>query len=112
MALKIRLRQQGRKNRISYRLVVIDSRNPRDGRYVESVGWYNPIETDPDKVLCIHEDRVQHWLDQGAQLTEKAESLVKRAAPNVIKQKKQKEVEHRAKMAAKRRARKKAKAKS
>ena len=46
MALKIRLRQQGRKNRPFYRLVLTDSRTPRDGKYVEALGWYNPIEKD------------------------------------------------------------------
>jgi small subunit ribosomal protein S16 len=43
MALKIRLRQQGRKNRQTYRLVVTDIRNPRDGKYLEMIGWYNPF---------------------------------------------------------------------
>ena len=51
MALKIRLRQQGRKNRPFYRMVVTDVRAPRDGKYCEALGWYNPFETELDK-LC------------------------------------------------------------
>ena len=46
MALKIRLRQQGRNNRPFYRLVVTDARSPRDGKYVEALGWYNPFEAE------------------------------------------------------------------
>ena len=109
MALKIRLRQQGRTNRLCYRLVVTDGRTPRDGRYIESVGWYNPIEQDTDKNLCIREDRIQHWLDHGAILTTKAAALVKKAAPNVIKQLNEKDEKKRLAETAKRKAKKKAK---
>lgn len=84
MVLKIRLRQQGRTNRLTYRLVVADSRSPRDGKYVENLGYYDPhMEGEKDAVL--HEDRIQHWVDQGAELSEKAEALVARKAPGVIK---------------------------
>ena len=98
MALKIRLRQMGRTNRLMYRLVVTDSRTPRDGKYLEGVGHYNPHIDGNDDVSVV-EDRVQYWLDRGAELTEKAEKLVARAAPGVMKTlrekqnaKKQKEV--------------------
>lgn len=98
MALKIRLRQMGRTNRLIYRLVVTDSRTPRDGKYLEGVGHYNPHIQGNDDVSVV-EDRIQYWLDRGAELTEKAEKLVARAAPGVIKAlrdkqnaKKQKEV--------------------
>jgi len=84
MALKIRLRQQGRRNQQTYRLVLSDSRAPRDGKYIETLGWYNPQESEPEKNLNVLGDRVQHWLNQGAILTEKAETLVKRGAPEVI----------------------------
>ena len=85
MALKIRFRQQGRKNRLQYRLVVVDSRARRDGKYVESIGWYNPVEpTDSHNSVFIKPDRLQHWLDHGAQLTEKAEALMKNIAPEVM----------------------------
>lgn len=84
MVLKIRLRQQGRRNSLKYRLVVADARSPRDGRFVEILGHYDPA-LDADKQLTVHGDRVSFWIDQGAQMSEKAASLVKRGAPDVIK---------------------------
>jgi small subunit ribosomal protein S16 len=110
MALKIRLRQQGRTNRTFYRLVVTDSRSPRDGKYVEALGWYNPIEEANDKKLAIKTDRIQHWLNVGAQLTEKAETLIRKSAPQIIQGLTEKERAHRAKMASKRKAKKKVQA--
>ena len=85
MALKIRLRRQGRVHRPFYRLVVADATMPRDGKYVESLGWYNPVETEEDKVLYVKPDRIEYWLNQGAQATEKAEALMAKAAPEVMK---------------------------
>jgi small subunit ribosomal protein S16 len=108
MALKIRLRQQGRTNRAFYRLVVTDSRSPRDGKYVEALGWYNPVEEADDKKLAIKTDRIQHWLNVGAQLTENAENLIRKSAPEIIQGQVEKERAHRAKIAAKRKAKKKA----
>jgi small subunit ribosomal protein S16 len=108
MALKIRLRQQGRKNRAFYRLVVADSRSPRDGKYVEALGWYNPIEEADDKKLAIKTDRIQHWLNVGAQLTESVENLIRTSAPEIIQGQVEKECAYRAKIAAKRKAKKKA----
>lgn len=83
MVLKIRLRQQGRRNSLKYRLVVADARSPRDGRFVEIVGHYDPA-LDAEKQLTVHGDRVSYWIDQGAQMSEKVTSLVKRGAPEVI----------------------------
>jgi small subunit ribosomal protein S16 len=108
MALRIRLRKQGRTNRPFFRMVVTDCRNPRDGQYVEALGWYDPLESDNEKNLNIHTDRIQHWLNQGALLTESAEALVSRAAPHVIKGLREKELAQRLALATKRRARKKA----
>lgn len=108
MALKIRLRQQGRTNRAFYRLVVTDSRSPRDGKYVEALGWYNPIEESEDKKLDFKTDRIQHWLSVGAQLTETVENLMRASAPGIVKGQVAKELAHRAKAAAKRKAKKKA----
>lgn len=102
MALKIRLRQQGRANRTSYRLVVADVRSPRDGKYVEAVGWYNPIEKEDDKILFIKEERIKHWLNVGAQLTEKAACLVAQRAPDIIRDQTEKTVAKKAKKASKR----------
>ena len=108
MALKIRMRKQGRKNRPFYRLVVTNVRRKRDGAYIESVGWYDPVQEDADKTLSVNAERVQHWIDQGAQLSEKAEALVAKAAPAVIKQLKEKLVKRQANLTAKRKARRKA----
>jgi len=104
MALKIRLRQQGRKNRLVYRLVLSDSRSPRDGKYIEVLGWYNPHETEAEKNLNVQGERVKHWLDLGAVLSEKAEFLVKKGAPEVIQSFQQKKLEARAKVCAKKKA--------
>lgn len=85
MALKIRLRQQGRNNRQTYRLVVTDSRNPRDGKYIEMVGWYDPMrESGSDAEL--KGERILHWLEKGAVLTQKAQALVSRMAPATLKE--------------------------
>lgn len=110
MALKIRLRQQGRTNRAFFRLVVTDSRSPRDGKYLEALGWYNPIEAEDDKKLAFKTDRIQHWLSVGAQLTDSAAHLIRKTSPHVILEQTKKEVEHRAKAATKRKAKKKVQA--
>jgi len=104
MALKIRLRQQGRKNRLVYRLVLTESRNPRDGKYIEMLGWYNPHDKDDAKVCKVEEARVRHWLLQGAEITPKAKVLVSREAPEVIKEYHARRVEALAKACAKRKA--------
>jgi small subunit ribosomal protein S16 len=107
MALKIRLRQQGRTNRQTYRLVVTDIRHPRDGKYLEMVGWYNPFSNDNN--CHVHADRIHYWVGQGAQITPNAEALIAKVAPHVIKEIRAKRQEKRVKKAAKRRALKKAK---
>lgn len=108
MALKIRLRSQGTTNRVMYRLVVTDSRSPRDGKYLEAVGWYNPYANDEASRLNVKTERVQHWINNGAILSECCESLVKQAAPAVIKSLSEKRVNAAAKRR-QRRAGKKAK---
>lgn len=110
MALKIRLRQQGRNNRPFYRVVVANVRSPRDGKYVEAVGWYNPFETETDKLLSLDTPRIQHWMNVGAELTEPVSQLLSHVAPDMLRQKVQKDVAHRAKALKKRKARKKAEA--
>jgi len=72
--VKIRLRRTGAKKKPSYRVVVADSRTPRDGRFIEIVGHYNP-RTEPATVK-IHEDRVLHWLSVGAQPTDTVKKLL------------------------------------
>jgi small subunit ribosomal protein S16 len=110
MALKIRLRQQGRTNRSFYRLVLTDSRSPRDGKYLELLGWYNPIEAEENKKLSFKADRIEYWLGLGAQLTETAESLVKKASPQIIQNLKKRELERKAKALTKLKAKKHAQA--
>ena len=65
MAVRIRLRRTGGKKQPSYRVVVADSRSPRDGRFIENIGHYNP-RTDPATVE-IDQERARYWLSQGAQ---------------------------------------------
>jgi len=72
--VKIRLRRVGTKNRPSYRLVVVDSRAPRDGAFINIIGHYNPL-TDPETVV-IDEEKALHWLRQGAQPTVTATRLL------------------------------------
>lgn len=112
MALKIRLRPQGRKNRPFYRVVVTESTNRRDGAYVEALGWYNPVERNEENVLKLDAERTEHWLNQGAQPTEKVLSLIAKGAPNVYQAMTQRLSERQAKLREKRKAAKKAKAAS
>lgn len=72
--LKIRFSRVGKKKQPSYRIVVTDSRSPRDGRFVEIVGHYNPL-TDPPSVT-LKEDRVAEWLRRGAQPSEAAAKVL------------------------------------
>ncbi len=74
--LKIRLRRVGAKKQPSYRIVVADSREPRDGRFIEAIGFYNP-RTDPETVQ-VQEGRALHWLSVGAQPTETAARLLEK----------------------------------
>ena len=75
--VKIRLRRVGAKHRPSYRLVVADSRAPRDGAFINIIGHYNPL-TDPETVV-IDEEKALHWLGQGAQPTATANRLLSNA---------------------------------
>ncbi len=77
MATKIRLKRIGRRNRPFYRMVVMDSRSRRDGAAIEELGWYNPI--DLDHSFSLKEDRILHWLREGAQTTDAAHKLLRRA---------------------------------
>ncbi|MCS7287380.1 MAG: 30S ribosomal protein S16 [Anaerolineae bacterium] len=75
--VKIRLRRMGMKKQPSYRIVVCDSRAPRDGKYIESIGFYNP-RTEPDTIQ-INEERALYWLGVGAQPTEAVLKLFEKA---------------------------------
>jgi small subunit ribosomal protein S16 len=76
MAVKIRLARHGAKKRPFYRIVVADAESPRDGKYLESVGTYNPLK-DPAEV-SLKKERVRHWMNQGAILTNTIKSLLKK----------------------------------
>lgn len=77
MALKIRLRQQGRRNRQVYRLVITDVHSKRDGKYIEMLGWYDP-HIQGDQNGAVKSERVRYWVSVGAQVTEGAKSFIKR----------------------------------
>jgi len=89
MATKIRLARGGSKKRPFYRIVAADTRSPRDGRFIEKLGTYNPLlAKDSAERITMDKDRVQYWLDQGAQPTDRvlrfldAEGMMKREARN------------------------------
>lgn len=110
MALAIRLRQQGRRNRCVFRVVVMDARARRDGKYLEELGWYNPYETEADRTLNIKADRIQHWVSLGAQMSESVACLVKSRAPSVSRWHVERKMAQQTKRRAQRKARKTARA--
>ncbi|MDP2228845.1 MAG: 30S ribosomal protein S16 [Moraxellaceae bacterium] len=75
----IRLARGGAKKRPFYQVVVTDSRNPRDGRFIERVGFFNPIATGKEERLRVNAERYQYWVSQGAQPSERVAALVKDA---------------------------------
>ncbi|MEA2012117.1 MAG: 30S ribosomal protein S16 [Verrucomicrobiota bacterium] len=75
MAVRIRLRRMGKTNSPSYRVMVADKRSPRDGKFIEQIGYYRPIQ----KELDIKLDRAEYWLSQGASPSETVERLIKMA---------------------------------
>ena len=94
MAVKIRLRRVGRKKAPMYRIVVADSKSPRDGKFIEIIGQYQPRTG--DQALNLDTERVNHWLNVGAQPTDTVRSLLRKAG--VLKQR------HEARVASKRQA--------
>ena len=76
MAVKIRLRRMGAKKAPFYRVVVADSRFPRDGRFIEEIGYYNPL-TDPAEVV-IDGEKAKKWISNGAQPTDTVKALLKK----------------------------------
>lgn len=73
--VKIRLKRMGANKKPFYRIVVADSRSPRDGRFIEEIGYYNPVAT--PKVVKINEEKAVKWLGTGAQPTETVKNLFK-----------------------------------
>jgi|SRR5436190_21473053 len=78
MAVKLRLKRMGRTNRAFYRLNAIDSRSARDGRVIEELGHYDPLEKDQAKQFVAKLDRCSYWLDHGAIPSETVSSLLKK----------------------------------
>lgn len=75
----IRLQRGGAKKRPFYQVVVTDSRNARDGRFIENVGFFNPVARGQEEKLRVDLNRVEHWVGQGAQLSDRVAKLVKDA---------------------------------
>ena len=77
MAVKIRLKRLGAKKTPFYRVVVADERSPRDGKFIEEIGYYNPLTNPVD--IKIDADKAQKWIKNGAQPTETVRSLLKKS---------------------------------
>ena len=77
MAVKMRLRRMGAKKAPTYRVIVADSRSPRDGRFIEEIGHYNP-RTEPVEIV-INAEKAQTWIKNGAQPTETVKALLKKS---------------------------------
>ena len=77
MAVKMRLRRMGAKKAPTYRVIIADSRSPRDGRFIEEIGYYNPLTEPAD--IKIDAEKAKKWLSNGAQPTETVKSLLKKS---------------------------------
>ncbi len=73
----IRLSRKGAKKRPFYHIVVTDSRNKRDGRYIERIGFYNPIASGQEEELRVDHERAKYWMSQGAKASERVAKLFK-----------------------------------
>ncbi|MDQ0274121.1 small subunit ribosomal protein S16 [Peptoniphilus koenoeneniae] len=91
MAVKIRLRRMGSKKNPFYRIVVADSRAPRDGRFIEEIGYYNPL-TEP-KTVVVNKESVNKWIGNGAKPTDTVERLFKENSVYSIEKKVEEKVE-------------------
>ncbi|EWH11291.1 30S ribosomal protein S16 [Catenovulum agarivorans DS-2] len=76
----IRLSRGGSKKRPFYQVVVADSRKPRDGRFIERVGFFNPVARGESERLRLDLERINHWISQGAQTSDRVKSLIKDAS--------------------------------
>ncbi len=79
MAVRIRLKRMGRRHRPFYRMVAIDQRKQRDGREIEELGYYDPINKDSEKQVSLKQDRIEYWLSVGAKPSETAHSILRRS---------------------------------
>ena len=78
MSVKIRLKRMGMKKMPFYRVVVADERAPRDGRFIEEIGYYDPM-TEPAATIKIDADKAKQWIKNGAQPTDTVKALLKKA---------------------------------
>lgn len=78
MAVRIRCKRMGRKNRPFYRICVFDARTRRDGRSIEDIGTYDVLSPDESKIYSIKEDRLRYWLSKGAKPSETVASIIKK----------------------------------
>lgn len=78
MAVRLRLKRFGRRHRPFYRLTAVDGRKTRDGRVIEELGHYAPIEHDEAKQVVLNKDRIAYWLSVGAQPTDTVRGLLRR----------------------------------
>jgi small subunit ribosomal protein S16 len=79
--VKIRMARKGTKKRPFYHIIATDERSPRNGRYLQRVGYYNPIATGAEKMVELNMERVNYWIAQGAQLSETVARLVEGYEP-------------------------------
>ena len=82
MAVSIRLRREGAKNRPYYRIVVADSRSPRDGKFIEIIGTYDPKQTGQNSSFNV--ERAEYWISKGAQPSDTVRSLIKKQKKSVL----------------------------
>ncbi len=86
MAVKIRLKRFGRKNRAFWRINAVDSRAPRDGKVIEELGFYDPLATDPSHRVRVNKARVKYWLTVGAQPSATVAGLLRHAVDSAVVQ--------------------------
>jgi len=82
LAVRIRMKQFGRRHRPFFRVCVTDARNPRDGRVLEEVGYYDPLVPETDARAVLNGERIDHWLGVGAQPSDKVAVLIKKYGSN------------------------------
>ncbi|RMF83700.1 MAG: 30S ribosomal protein S16 [Planctomycetota bacterium] len=78
MAVRLRLKRMGRRNRAFFRLSAIEGRNPRDGRVLEELGYYDPVNRNQDQQVRLDTDRIKYWLSVGAVPSDTVRSMLKK----------------------------------
>lgn len=76
--VKIRLKRMGRRHRPFYRISAMEGRNPRDGRVLEELGYYDPIAPEEEKQIKINPERIRYWLDKGAATSETVKDILRK----------------------------------